>query len=150
MACCGRQGWSGTRVLGINRGTRHSTFSGGAHWSKPSAHIIQAQIWGALPGNELHSRQQDYSLQGKKADEASPAHVPKAKTRGWPYRRLKFQPKFPLLYYYRPRYTKEAIKKRDTRDESRILNTLSPPSSLTQVGHWTQAPLARPRPKTTP
>ena len=33
MACGGRQGWSGTRVLGVNRGSRHSTFSGRAHWS---------------------------------------------------------------------------------------------------------------------
>ena len=34
MACGGRQGWSGTRVLGVNRGSRHSTFSGRAHWSR--------------------------------------------------------------------------------------------------------------------
>ena len=41
MACGGRQGWSGTRVLGINRGSRHSTFSGRAHWSKVSQSVFK-------------------------------------------------------------------------------------------------------------
>ena len=55
--CCGRsvgswmdcgdcQGWSGTRVLGINRGSRHSTFSGRAHWSNHhKTHIFVTVIF---------------------------------------------------------------------------------------------------------
>ena len=34
MDCGGCQGWSGACVLGINWGSRHSTFSGRATWSK--------------------------------------------------------------------------------------------------------------------
>ena len=38
MACGGRQGWSGARVLVMTRGSRHFMFSGRAHWSKVTKH----------------------------------------------------------------------------------------------------------------